>query len=210
MKILILANSDGGLYNFRREFLEVLVKENEVYICLPKGDRISDLEALGCKFIPCHFDRHGTNPVKELALIRFYIKTIRQVRPNVVLTYTIKPNIYGGIACAIQKVPYIVNVTGLGTAVENPGLMQKLTLTLYKLGIGKAQKVFFQNSENQAFMLSKRVVKGSYDLLPGSGVNLQRYMAKPYPDGPFIDFVFVIVYNYSRCVCFLQKIFYWR
>lgn len=191
MKILILANNDGGLYNFRRELLEVLTKEHEVYICLPDGTYINDLKAMGCKHIACELDRHGTNPVKELKLISFYKKTVKKIQPDIVFTYTIKPNAYGGMACAALRVPYVVNVTGLGTAIENPGLMQKVSLTLYKFGLRKAKKVFFQNAENQNFMLAKGVVKGPYDLLPGSGVNVNRFTVQEYPDRETVDFVFV-------------------
>ena len=56
--------------------------------------------------------------------------------------------------------------------MENDGFMQKITLALYKIGLRKAQKVFFQNTENRDFMLAKGIVRGHYDLLPGSGVNL--------------------------------------
>ena len=86
---------------------------------------------------------------------------------------------------------YAANITGLGTAVENAGLMQKVTLALYKLGLKKAQMVFFQNAENQNFMLDRNVVKGAYFQLPGSGVNLKRFHEMPYPKGETIDFVFV-------------------
>lgn len=192
MKILILANNDVGLYKFRRELLEELIKENEVYICLPNGEFVKEMTNMGTKFIPCELlDRHGTNPVKELKLISFYKRILKEYTPDIVFTYTIKPNVYGGIACNKYKVPYVVNITGLGTAVENAGIMQKITLILYKKGLKSAQKVFFQNIENQNFMLEHKVVNGKYDLLPGSGVNLNQYAVMEYPTGDTIDFVFI-------------------
>lgn len=191
MRILILANNDVGLYKFRKELMETLVKENEVYACLPKGDMIPQVENLGVKFIQDEFDRHGTNPVSEIRHYLQYKKVIKKVKPDIVFTYTVKPNIFGGAACASMKVPYVVNVTGLGTAVENPGLMQKIMIPMYKFGIRKAQKVFFQNSENREFMLSRNMVKGKHDLLPGSGVNLSQYQVYEYPNGDTVDFLFV-------------------
>jgi galacturonosyltransferase len=110
------------------------------------------------------------------------LKLLKKIKPDVVFTYTIKPNVYGGMACALKRIPYIANVTGLGTAVQNGGIMQKLTLTLYKLGLKKAKMVFFQNSENQKFMLKCGIVKGNNDLLPGSGVNLEQHCFEPYPE----------------------------
>lgn len=191
MRVLIVANADIGLYKFRKELLEELVKENEVYIALPKGDFYNDLVSIGCKFINTELDRHGTNPLRELKVVFLYKKTIKKIKPDIVFTYTIKPNVYAGMACASLGVPYVANVTGLGTAVENPGLMQFVTVNLYKYGLRKAQKIFFQNAENRDFMLKHKVVKGSYDMLPGSGVNLNNYVVTEYPNGDTVDFVFV-------------------
>lgn len=192
MKVMIFANNDIGLYKFRKELIEALVLNNEVYICLPYGEYIEELKNLGTKFVPCEYlDRHGTNPVKELKLLSWYKKTLKEYKPDIAFTYTIKPNIYAGMACAALNIPYVVNITGLGTAVENPGLMQFVTLNLYKYALRKAQKVFFQNTENRDFMISKGAVKESYDLLPGSGVNLNNYTVSEYPNDNTVDFVFV-------------------
>lgn len=192
MKIMILANSDTGLYKFRRELLEELVKQHQVTICLPNGDFVPAMSEIGCKFIQCDFlERRGKNPFKEVKLISFYKEVLKKERPDIVFTYTIKPNIYGGMACKSLGIPYVVNITGLGSAVENAGIMQKVTLTLYKIGLKGAQKVFFQNTENRDFMLEKKIVSGAYDLLPGSGVNLNQYQEHPYPIGETVDFVFI-------------------
>lgn len=190
--ILILANSDGGLYNFRKELIEKLVGDgNSVFVAVPFGERKEDLKALGCTLVDLKLTRRGTNPIEDLKLLISFRKIIKKVSPFIVLTYTIKPNIYGGLACQMCKVPYVSNVTGLGTAVENPGLLQKLTLFLYKLGLRKSKKVFFQNSENQKFMLENKIVVGEQELLPGSGVNLSRYPVQEYPESDMTEFVFV-------------------
>lgn len=192
MKIMILANNDAGLYKFRLELLEELVKKHEVLICLPDGDYIENMVELGCKFIPCTcLERQGTNPLKDLTLMKFYKNTLKQHKPDIVFTYTIKPNSYGGMVCGMLKIPYVSNITGLGTAIENESWMQKIALTIYKTGLRKAQKVFFQNTANRDFMVQKNVLKGPYDLLPGSGVNLSRYEVSEYPSKDTVDFVFV-------------------
>lgn len=192
MKILIIANSDKGLYNFRRELLQQLVQENEIHVCLPKGDCIEKLKDLGCIYHNVEFDRHGTNPIKELGQISYYKKLIKQVNPDVVFTYTIKPNVYGGMACASLNVPYFCNITGLGTAIENSGIMQKITLILYRFGLKKASHVFFQNEQNLEFMLKNKIINCDYTLLPGSGVNLQRFPFADYPkDQENINFLFI-------------------
>ena len=193
MKVLILANKSTGLYKFRGELLEALIANgHEVVISVPNGDFIAEMQQMGCQFIDTEISRHGVNPVTDLKLLAKYVSIIKLVKPDIVFTYTIKPNVYGGFACQLCKIPYVANVTGLGTAVENGGILQKITLALYKNGLRKAQKVFFQNQANQDFMVQHGVVKNNYALLPGSGVNLQRFAPLPYPDETDgIHFVFI-------------------
>ncbi len=191
MKVLIVANADIGLYKFRKELLEAIVKNNDVYVMLPKGEFYNELVAIGCHYIINDLDRHGTNPIKEIKLIQLYKKSIKKLKPDIVFTYTIKPNIYAGMVCASLNIPYVVNITGLGTAVENPGIMQYITTKLYKFGLRKAQTVFFQNTENRDFMLKRQIINSNYDLLPGSGVNISEYSLLQYPNGDTIDFLFV-------------------
>ena len=181
-RILILANNDGGLYHFRKELLEEFVQKGHmVYCALPFGENIANIIDIGCECIDVKISRRGTNPIEDFKLFLKFIKLIRKIKPDVVLTYTIKPNVYGGMACQVMRVPYITNITGLGTAVQNGGFMQKLTLLLYKIGLKKSKIVFFQNSENQCFMTSRGIVKGTNDLLPGSGVNLEQHCFEEYP-----------------------------
>ena len=192
MKILILANNDIGLYKFRKELIEELIIRNyEVYISLPDGDFVEALKTLGCKYIKTDIARHGTNPIQDLGLLNFYKKIIRQIQPDMVLTYTIKPNIYGGLACASSDTPYLTNITGLGTAVETKGFLQFITMTLYRNALRKANTVFFQNRENENFFLKHKLVLGKHKLIPGSGVNLSYYVPLPYPKSDTIEFVFI-------------------
>lgn len=107
------------------------------------------------------------------------------------LTYTIKPNVYGGMACRMERVPYITNITGLGSAIENGGIMQRIGLFLYKTSLKKASCVFFQNKENQQFFRSMRVIENNDRLIPGSGVNLNEYKLLDYPPDDKIHFLFI-------------------
>ena len=191
MRILILTNHDLGLYKFRKEVLETLLRENEVFVSMPRGIFTDKIIEMGCHYIDTSFERKGKNPFKDLELLSFYKKTIKEVKPDVVLTYTIKPNVYGGLACQQLKVPYIANVTGLGSAIENGGLLQLISLNLYKLGLKKADMVFFQNDANRDFMLKKNAVGKNYDMLPGSGVNLSQYEVSEFPNDETIDFTYV-------------------
>ncbi len=182
MRVLILANYDAGLYKFRRELLEALVKEYEVFFCVPDGEYVGQIEALGCRYVPCELlNRHGTNPFKELRLLRCYQRLLRELKPDMVLTYTIKPNVYGGIACAWAGIPYVVTVTGLHGAVEDPGLMQVITLSLYRAGLRKANRVFFQNKKNLALLNRHHIALRNSALVQGSGVNVEKNCFEPYP-----------------------------
>ena len=191
MKIMILTNHDLGLYKFRKELLETLLKDNEVFVSMPKGIFTDKIMEMGCKYIDTSFERKGTNPLKDIELLKFYKRVLKEYKPDVVLTYTIKPNVYGGLACQQLHIPYIANVTGLGSAIENGGLLQLISLSLYKLGLKKADMVFFQNEANRDFMIEHKAVKDNYDMIPGSGVNLDQYKIDNFPDDKTIDFVYV-------------------
>ena len=190
-KVLIISNVTNGLYLFRRELIEQLVKNYQVDILANDTGSVEALLKLGCRVSISPMKRHGTNPLKEIQLFQYYKKKIENIKPDVVLTYTIKPNIYAGMACAQLKVPYIANITGLGTAVEQKGILQRLTLIMLKRGLRKAQKVFFQNPENRDYLLRHHIISGDYDLIPGSGVNLERFPLLDYPQGETVDFFFI-------------------
>lgn len=191
-KVLFLVNHDVVIYNFRLELVERLLAEgHQVVISSPYGERIDDLLALGCEFRPIELSRHGMNPVQELKLLRDYTKLIRAEKPDIVFSYTIKPNIYGGMACAMAGVPYVANITGLGTAVENSGIVQKITVMLYRIAFCKVQRVFFQNEENRQFFVDRKLAMGKHGMLPGSGVNLQRFAPLEYPSEETAEFVFI-------------------
>lgn len=189
MKVLILANNDAGLYNFRKELIQRLVQENiQVHIALPYGERVSDLERIGCVYHDIRIDRRGMNPVRDSLLLRNYLKLLRDLKPNVVLTYTIKPNIYGGIASRLCKKKYLANITGLGTAIENGGWKKTLLLHLYRIALKKASCVFFQNRSNYKDFKFYGICQTNEKILPGSGVNLKYHIFEEYPspDSPIV------------------------
>ncbi len=191
-KVLFLVNHDVVIYNFRLELVERLIADgHQVVISSPYGERIEDLKQLGCEYREIEISRHGMNPLKELALISAYKKLLKEVRPNIVFTYTIKPNIYGAMACRALGIPCVANITGLGTAVENGGIIQKLTVWLYKYAFKNIKKVYFQNTENMQFFVDKKIAVEKHDLLPGSGVNLQRFVPLEYPTEERVEFAFI-------------------
>lgn len=193
MKILILANSDVGLYRFRKELLQKLLEEKHtVFIALPDGGMAVELIQMGCVFVRTEMDRRGTNPVKDLILLKRYIHLIRTINPDVVLTYTIKPNIYGGIACRILKKKYMATITGLGSALEKGGIISAISVFLYRLALKEASCLFFQNTANRDKMHGFRI-RGKREIqIPGSGVNTAEHAFEAYPDQTEpVEFLFI-------------------
>lgn len=191
-KVLLLGNHGFVIYNFRKELIQKLLEEGyEVYISLPYDEKVDVMISWGCKFIETNVDRRGTNPLTDLKLVRHYVKILKDIKPDVVLTYTIKPNLYGGIACGILDVPYISNITGLGSGFNSKKMLKKFLVNLYKLGLKKSNCVFFQNTHDMKTLLDLNIVNGSYDMLPGSGVNLSEFKYTEYPNGETINFLFI-------------------
>lgn len=193
MKVLVVANFDVGLYKFRKELLqEILNSGHDVYISLPNGDLVQPLVDMGCQFIETELDRRGMNPVTDLKLIGKYRKILNQVKPDLVITYTIKPNIYMGMLCKNRSIPYVINITGLGTAFQSHGVMLKVFVEMYKLACKKAQTVIFENCENMQIFKDYGIVKEQQCLLNnGAGVNLEEYPYTAYPNDEQIRFLFV-------------------
>lgn len=191
-KVLFLVNHDVVIYNFRLELVERLLNEGyEVHISSPYGERIDELKALGAIYHEIKIDRHGMNPIEELSLLRNYYILLKEVKPNIVLGYTIKPNIYGAMAAQRLNIPFVANVTGLGTAVENNGIKQKISIILYKIAFRNVQRIFFQNEENCEFFRKHRIATEKHAMLPGSGVNLERFTVTEYPDDKIVKFAFI-------------------
>lgn len=193
MRILILANNDVGLYRFRKELIQELLKENKVFISLPYGKLVDPLKDVGCKFIDAPVDRRGLNPFKDFELFIYYMELIKKLKPDLVITYTIKPNIYGSLACELLRIPYAVNITGLGTAFQKQGMLRKLVTALYKLSLRKAKVVFFENCENRDLFVNEKIISVKQTcLLNGAGVNLDEFPYIEYPkDGSPFRFLFI-------------------
>lgn len=192
MKILILANSCQGLYNFRQELIEELVKKGSVCVYTPINVSAEELEKRGCVVHDLPIDRRGINAVKDLKLLCKIFMVLIKEKPDLVITYTIKPNIYGGFACRLTHIPYAVNITGLGTAFQKKGLLRTIVTQMYKSGLKEVKVVFFENEENRQVFIDERIVlKDKTCLLMGAGVNLDRYQLADYPGGETIRFLFM-------------------
>ena len=191
-KILILSNHFITLFNFRQELIMKLVEDgNEVFISMPKAEENSFFSDMGCKIIETPVDRRGINPVRDFQLIFNYIKLMRMLRPDIVFSYTVKPNIYGCIASNFTKNRQVSNITGTGSTFLKKNAVSMIAKTLYRISIKKSYKVFFQNSGDKDFFVKNKMVRNNYAMLPGSGVNLEQYAMCDLPSEDEVNFIFV-------------------
>lgn len=190
-KILFLSNHFNTLYAFRKELISRLAADRnyEVYLSLPIADDNKVFSDMGCRIIETPMDRRGINPVRDLKLIKFYKNILKDIDPDIVFSYTIKPNIYGCLATNGTKYRQVCNVTGTGATFLTETLVAKICRFLYRVSIKKAYKVFFQNSGDMQYFIQKGLVKNNYELLPGSGCNLVEHQFKPLPDTKELIFI---------------------
>lgn len=177
MKIAIVLNTSWNIYNFRMNFVKALIAGgHEVHTVAPRDEFTVHLVEAGCVHHDIRMDSRGANPIKDFALIVELFTVYRRIRPDIVLHYTIKPNIYGTLAAALLRIPVVNNVCGLGTAFLKNDITSAVAIFLYRVSFRFARKVFFQNPSDLKLFLEKRLVPGrSADLLPGSGIDLSHF-----------------------------------
>ena len=190
-KILILTNHSYMLYRFRKELIQTLMQDHEVVLSMPFVGHEEDFMAMGLRCIETEVDRRGIDPRRDLKLFAFYRKLLKAEQPDMVITYSIKPNIYGGWACMLAGVPYCTNVQGLGTAFQKKGLAQIVTV-MYRTALLKAKTVFFENQGNANEFLSRHIIpERKVTVLNGAGINLDAYKTQPYPENDQVRFLFL-------------------
>ena len=190
-RILIITNHSYMLYRFRLDLIKTLMREHEVVLCMPFVGHEEDFQAMGLRCIDVAVDRRGINPKTDLKLLLQYRKLLKEIKPDLVITYSIKPNIYGGLACTLAGIPYCANVQGLGTAFQKKGLAQFVTL-LYRTALHRARTVFFENEGNAAeFRRRKILPEGKITLLQGAGIDLTAHVLQPYPENEVPHFLYL-------------------
>ena len=195
--VAVLTNNDDDIYCFRKELIETLINEGyEVLISCPNGEKFELLKHIRYEYDNPIIDRRGTNIFADFKLFCHYKKLFKKYRPKVVLTYTAKPNVYASIAARQLKIPYINNVTGFGSVLNKKGLMRAFIMKLFKTAYRGADCIMFQNSTNMQLALDNGMVKGNYRLIPGSGVDTNRYPLQEYPAGGNGREGETVVFNY--------------
>ena len=190
-KVLVLTNHSYMLYRFRLELLQKLAESCQVVLSMPFVGHEEDFQALGFRCIETPVDRRGINPGTDWNLLKTYVNLLKEESPDFVITYSIKPNVYGGIACTRLGIPFYANVQGLGTAFQKPVMAQVATL-LYRYAFRHVNKVFFENKANAEEFRKRHILSPDRQVtIPGAGVNLELYPLCPYPANHIPHFLYL-------------------
>lgn len=182
--VVLLTNNDDDVYCFRKELIEAIIAEGyEMLISCPDGPKLEMMNDIQYQYDNPKIDRRGTNIIEDFKLFIHYYTLFKQKKPAVVLTYTAKPGVYGSIAARMHGIPYINNVTGLGSVLNKKGLMRKFIMNLFKFAYSKSACIMFQNETNMQLAQELGWIHGDCKLIPGSGVALDRFPVQSYPDG---------------------------
>lgn len=191
-RILILSNHFITIYAFRKELILRMVEAgNEVYISTPADEQNVYFENMGCKIIETHIDRRGTNPIKDMKLVGEYKKIMKEVNPDIIFSYTVKPNIYGSMASNSLNFKQVCNITGTGATFLKENVLSKIVRMLYKASVKKCYKVFFQNTGDRQYFIDHKMVGKNIDLIPGSGVNVDQHVFTEMPSDETVNFMFI-------------------
>ncbi len=190
--ILFLSNHFITLYSFRRELIARLLEQgHRVVLSMPADEQNAFFRDQGCQIVETPLSRRGVNPAEDLALLRRYKKIMRAVKPDIIFSYTAKPNIYGSLASNALGLRQVCNITGLGSAMAGGGALAVVLRALYRASVRSCSKVFFQNRDDRDYFRRYGIVKDNWALIPGSGVNLEQHALSPMPDDGEIRFLYI-------------------
>jgi glycosyltransferase involved in cell wall biosynthesis len=199
MKIALVANTSWNIYNFRAGLVKYLLANgHQICIIAPIDEYSEKIKAWQVDFYAIELENKGTNPISDTKFYRQLRKLYQKISPDVVLHFTIKPNIYGTLACRSLKIPCINNVSGLGTTFIHKKISSRIAHLLYRFSFRFAQKVFFQNKDDLAVFIEKKLVKPhKTGLLAGSGIDLEKFSPQDIPH-PHFTFLMIARLIYDK------------
>jgi glycosyltransferase involved in cell wall biosynthesis len=191
--VIILVNSSWNAVNYRSGLISQLLQDGYKVTVVAPVDKYSDrLGKLGCKHVPISINRRSLNPIYEIITLWEVCKIIKSEDAGLILTFTIKPNIYGSLAARVLGVPVICNVSGLGYAFSRNNWLSLLAALMYRCALRHSSKVFFQNLNDLSLFVSRGIIRKEIsDTVPGSGVNLQKYSIQVLPGQEKVRFLFI-------------------
>ncbi len=191
--VAIVINTSWNVFNFRSGLLQALQKQGyKIVVIAPKDDFSKKLEDLGFEYHDIVMNSKGTHPIEDLKLTISFYKLYKEIRPDVILHYTIKPNIYGTIAANLLNIHTINNIAGLGTLFVKEDLITSIAKKLYKYSQAKASHIFFQNNDDKKqFINDKLVAENICSVLPGSGIDTTKYLPRKKDSDDKIVFLLI-------------------
>ncbi len=191
-RVLFLSNHVFTLYSFRKEMIkEMREVGHELFLSMPKSDDEKYFIDLGCHIVHTSLERRGINPIKDIKLLVQYKKIIKEINPDIIFSFTIKPNIYGSIVSNKLGYKQVCNITGTGATFLQRNLLSRICEVLYRISVKNAYNVFFQNKGDREYFIKHKMIKDNYAMLPGSGCNLNEHIIIPFPKSETINFLFV-------------------
>lgn len=200
MRVAIVINTAWNIYNFRMGLIdELIANKAEVYAIAPEDSYGPLLVQKGCHYVPVEMDNTGTNPWKDMRLTRRLLKVYKEVRPDLILHFTIKPNIYGTVAASLLGIPVINNVCGLGTIFMKESFVNRVAKWMYKIAFRYPKVVFFQNSDDRELFVQEKLISAEIaQVLPGSGINLKHFMPKTFKKNKEFTFLLIARLLYDK------------
>lgn len=198
--VVLSANATWNILNFRAGLIRRLQEAGWGVVAVAPADGAAErLAELGVRHVPIAMDNMGSSPRRDLRLAFDYWRILRRERPAAFLGWTIKPNVYGSLAAHALGIPVVNNVSGLGTAFIRRTLLTSVVSALYRLAFRRSSTVFFQNAEDRALFVADRLVRPEKaQLLPGSGIDLGRFVPGEGERRPDAPFVFLLVARLLR------------
>ncbi|WP_422071054.1 glycosyltransferase family 4 protein [Tranquillimonas rosea] len=193
MHILFTANTCWNILNFRKPLIDSMIAEGHtVTVLAPRDSSVDELAEMGCRFVHLIMDVKGLSPVRDYLFLLRLRRHFREISPNLVCSFTIKNNIFGALAAKGLPLGFIPNVTGLGTAFLSSFVLQRIAEGLYRRAFHKIPVVFFQNEDDRALFLSRNLVTNKQArLLPGSGIDVDRFNSTPLPQDATYRFLMI-------------------
>ena len=191
--ILLTANTSWYLANFRSGLIRAIQDPGfHVAVLAPLDEHSGRLRALGCDFIPLQMDNKGTSPLRDARLFMTFRRQLRALRPQAVLSFTVKNNIFCGLAARRAKIPFLPNVSGLGTAFVTETWLTKVVTLLSRAAFRPLPLVMFQNRDDRALFITRRIVAApNCVVVPGSGVDLAHFAPTPLPKSDVTTFLLI-------------------
>jgi glycosyltransferase involved in cell wall biosynthesis len=197
MKIAIVANSTWNIYNFRLNILRALEEKGaEIVVIAPIDKYIFYLnEFKNVRHIPLkRLSRKSTNPLRDVLLFNEFYRIYQREKFDVVLHYTIKPNIWGNLAARFCKTPSVCAVTGLGYAFLHNGWVEKLSTFLYRFSFKSAKKVIFENIDDRLLFIEKKIITAQQGIsVKGCGINIEHFVPQEADKKPKGKTIFTFI-----------------